>query len=61
MLAPAGQDGIHVRLNGQDLNLESHDELPSLVGSPVPPGTVQLAAASISFLAVEDAGNGACR
>lgn len=62
-LAAAGQEleGAHVRLNGQELTLGSNDELPSMDGSRVPPGPVQLAPASITFLAVADAGNASCR
>ena len=61
-LAAAGQElqDTRVRLNGQDLALGANDELPSLNGSRVPPGPVQLAPATITFLAVADAGNGGC-
>ena len=62
-LAAAGrelEDG-RVRLNGEELALGAGDELPSLQGSRVPPGPVALAPATITFLAVADAGNASCR
>lgn len=63
MLAAAGQglEDAHVQLNGQELMLGSNDELPNLSGSRVPPGPIQLPSGSITFFAVNDAGNGACR
>lgn len=50
-----------IQLNGQDLKLGSDDELPGLSGKCVPSGPVDLAPASITFLAIADAGNGNCR
>jgi len=50
-----------VRLNGQELRLGSNDQLPDLQGSRVPSGPVELAPASIAFLALAKAGNGSCR
>lgn len=50
-----------VRLNGQELRLGSNDRLPDLPGSRIPSGPVDLAPASITFLALTDAGNGNCR
>jgi hypothetical protein len=49
-----------IRLNGRELRLGARDELPSLEGDPAAPGRLDLAAASITFLAIADAGNPAC-
>ncbi len=49
-----------VRMNGHELRLGAGDELPSLEGVPVPPGRLDLAPASISFLAMPEAANPAC-
>jgi heparanase len=49
-----------VRLNGQELRLTSGDELPDLRGRRVSAGRINLKPASITFLAVSDAGNAAC-
>ena len=49
-----------IRLNGRELRLGARDELPSLEGDPATPGRLDLAAASITFLAIPDAGNPAC-
>ena len=48
-------------MNGRELKLGAGDELPSLEAEPVPPGRLDLAPASISFLAMPDAANPACR
>jgi hypothetical protein len=50
----------HVSMNGRDLTLDVRDELPSLEGEPVPPGRLDLAPASITFLSFVDAANPAC-
>jgi hypothetical protein len=50
-----------VRLNGQVLSLRSGDEFPRLIGVGMPAGPVTLPAATISFLAIAEAGNSACR
>lgn len=62
-LTAAGQEleDTHVRLNGHELALGANDEIPDLRGSRVPPGPVDLAPATITFLAVADAGNAGCR
>lgn len=62
-LASAGPElqSSRVRLNGDELALGADDELPHLQGARVPPGPVDLAPATITFLTVADAGNGACR
>jgi heparanase 1 len=49
-----------VRMNGRELKLAALDELPSLEGEPVASGRLDLAPASITFLAVADAVNPAC-
>jgi hypothetical protein len=54
-------DDINVELNGKVLELQANDELPSLQGSPIPSGYVELLPASITFLAVEKAGNPDCQ
>jgi hypothetical protein len=50
-----------VQLNGNDLKLTAEGEVPDLRGSAVPPGTVNLPPASITFLAVAEAGNANCK
>ncbi|WP_414474447.1 hypothetical protein [Microvirga sp. M2] len=54
-------DSASVRLNGQELRLGPQDEFPDLRGSRVQAGPVELAPASITFLAVPEAGNPSCR
>jgi len=49
-----------VMLNGAELGLTASDELPSLHGAAVPAGSVTLAPASITFLAVSNAHNASC-
>ena len=49
-----------VRLNGSELRLGAQDELPPLESKPVLPGRLDLAPASITFLAIPDAANPAC-
>ncbi|MBN9042815.1 MAG: hypothetical protein BGP05_12430 [Rhizobiales bacterium 62-47] len=53
--------GTQVRLNGLLLALTGTDELPSLDGSATAPGAVTFAPATITFLALPDARNAACR
>ena len=50
-----------IRLNGQPLALSANDELPILAGAPAAVGTVTFAPATITFLAIAEAGNEACR
>jgi hypothetical protein len=50
-----------VRLNGKELKLGAHDELPPLEAEPVPSGRLDLAPAGIIFLAMPHAANAACR
>ena len=49
-----------VRLNGNELKLGAHDALPPLKAEPVSPGRIDLAPASITFLAIPDVANPAC-
>ena len=50
-----------VRLNGQPLALGADDELPAIAGVPTAAGTLTFAPATITFLAIPEAGNKACR
>ena len=50
-----------IDLNGQPLQLDSNDNLPSTTGEPVRAGRVTFAPASITFLAVKNANNANCR
>jgi heparanase len=54
-------DSARVRLNGHELGVMADGELPSLPGRSIPPGHVELAPASITFLAVTEAANESCR
>jgi heparanase len=60
LTAPKLEDS-RVELNGRELRLSAGDALPALQGVRVPAGRVALAPASITFLAIQEAGNGACR
>lgn len=61
ILAAPELEKPEVQLNGQVLQLRSGDELPDLRGQRVRPGRIDLEPASITFLAVPDAGNARCR
>ena len=50
-----------VDLNGRELEIGAHDELPGMTGAPAPAGQLTLAPASITFLAFPEAGNASCR
>ena len=50
-----------VQLNGTELKLGADDALPDLVGAPLQPGNVEFAPATITFIALPQAGNAACR
>jgi hypothetical protein len=50
-----------VRLNGHPLALSREGELPIITGAPAAAGTVTFAPATITFLGIAGAGNGACR
>lgn len=60
-LSASSLDAASVRLNGQELKLGRDDALPALRGARVDAGKLELAPASIAFLALEQAGNAACR
>lgn len=59
-LAADGPESRSVRLNGKPLALVD-GALPAIEGAAVPAGYLLLEPASITFLAVPEAGNGACR
>ena len=49
-----------VMLNGQPLKLASNDDLPEINGHATAAGLIRFAPATITFLAIPDAGNAAC-
>ncbi len=53
--------GERIRLNGHPLALLAKDELPSIAGVRAAAGTVTFAPATITFLAIAEANNRACR
>jgi heparanase len=61
MLAARNLDEARVQLNGQELKLQGQDALPDLQGRSIPAGAVELPPASITFLAIKEAGNTSCR
>jgi glycosyl hydrolase family 79 len=54
------QDGT-IRLNGTTLSLDETGELPRLSGITTAAGPIIFAPVTITFLAIPDAGNGACQ
>lgn len=54
-------EASQVLLNGQELGLGADDTLPAVQGIHIPPGNVELAPESITFLAIAAARNGSCR
>ncbi|HLH90977.1 MAG TPA: hypothetical protein VKX28_21205 [Xanthobacteraceae bacterium] len=54
-------EASHVSLNGHELGLGASDELPAFRERRLGPGDVELAPASITFLAIADARNPSCR
>jgi Glycosyl hydrolase family 79, N-terminal domain len=52
---------VAVRLNGNVLSLDDGDQLPRLTGVRMAAGPITLKPVSISFLAIPEAGNSACR
>jgi heparanase len=50
-----------VQLNGKTLQLNSDGDVPEFVGQPTPAGRISFAPASITFLAILNAGNSSCR
>lgn len=57
---PVLDDG-GVRLNGKPLTLTKAGEMPTLKGVPVKAGNLSFAPATITFLAIKGAENGACK
>jgi hypothetical protein len=53
-------EDTHVDLNGSELKLDSNDSIPSMTGVPTNHGPITLPPASVTFLAVPDAGNASC-
>ena len=60
-LSAANLTDTQIRLNGRDLVLGPRDEPPTLDGEPVGSGPLELPPATITFLAISDAANPACR
>lgn len=60
-LSAQNLDDPQVQLNGQTLALGANDELPNVSRLSVPSGRVDLAPATITFLAMDGAGNAACQ
>jgi glycosyl hydrolase family 79 len=52
--------GVDVKLNGTALELGANDELPQFAAVTSPPGSVEIAPSTITFLTVADAKNPAC-
>jgi hypothetical protein len=59
-LDAAKPDGQTVRLNGHAMELAANDDLPAIAGVPAPAGALSFASATITFLAIPEAANGAC-
>ena len=53
-------EASHVLLNAQELGLGANDKLPAFQAIHMPPGNVELAPESITFLAIAEARNGSC-
>jgi heparanase len=53
-------EDTHVDLNGSELKLGSNNTIPSMNGVPTNFGPITLPPASVTFLAVPDAGNASC-
>ncbi|HVX76215.1 MAG TPA: hypothetical protein VHB49_08815 [Bradyrhizobium sp.] len=60
-LDTASLQGLAVRLNGTVLSLDNDDRLPRLAGVSMPAGPMILPPATITFLAMANAGNSVCR
>jgi heparanase len=61
VLTASKLEDSHLKLNGQDIRLTADYELPEPRGSRTSAGPIDLEPASITFLAVADAGNEGCR
>jgi glycosyl hydrolase family 79 len=60
-LSASPLQGARVQLNGKELALGAHDEVPDRVGVPVAAGDISFEPASITFLALPTAENSACK
>jgi hypothetical protein len=60
-LSASPLQSTRVRLNGAELTLGAHDELPDLAGVPAAAGDVSFEPATITFLAIPGAGNKDCK
>jgi hypothetical protein len=58
---PGGLQSKAAQVNGQPLALGAGDALPAFAGVPAPAGNTVFPPASITFLALPDSGNAACR
>jgi hypothetical protein len=58
--APRLEDG-RADLNGRELRLGVSDTLPQLQGTHISSGRIELQPATITFLAVPEAGNESCQ
>ena len=54
-------EDTRVELNGKELKLGADDSIPQLAGVPTPSGKINLAPASVTFLAMREAHNASCR
>jgi hypothetical protein len=54
-------EATRVRLNGEDLQLGTDDDLPPLRGQRIASGQVEFPPVSITFLTIEGASNGSCQ
>jgi heparanase 1 len=50
-----------VELNGSELDVSADGDLPALKGNAQSGGSVSFAPASITFLAIPNAGNASCK
>jgi len=60
-LSASPLQGARVQLNGKELALGTHDEMPDLVAVPVAAGDISFEPATITFLALPGAGNKDCK
>jgi heparanase len=60
-LVAGNTDFTQVTLNGRELVMQPNGLLPTLNGARIGAGPVELAPASITFLAMAEAGNPSCR
>jgi hypothetical protein len=60
MMTASKLEETRVALNGKELKLEADDSIPQLAGVPTPSGQINLAPASVTFLAMREAHNASC-